>query len=208
MSNGARQIRVLFEKDSKTWSEMKDIVANILGMVVSDLEFRSYVNLASLDEEDDGSTAFVNRLVANSCLVQNSSFIASIENQLMERKGEQSVTVKLLHGERFTFAMNFLEDTVGDLKRCLEMKLGILSMQQKLIFANCLLADDSVPLGKISGLNSESEIIFVYRMLDGVMPQVSAREAIFEYLAPLSVYDATENELRFTSRPFLFRTQV
>jgi hypothetical protein len=208
MSNGARQIRILFEKDSKTWTEMKEIMANILAMDLSDLLFSNNITLANVDEEDDESADFVNKLAVYTCTVHNKSFLASIEKQLEEKSGEQVLHIILLNGERYTFAMNFSTETVADLKRCLEMKLGVLSMQQRLVFGGHILADDFKLLCNIEGLSSGSEITFVYRMLDGVMPQVSARESIFDSLSPLTVYDANEREIKFTTRPFLFRSQA
>jgi hypothetical protein len=88
------------------------------------------------------------------------------------------------------------------------MKLGVLSLQQRLIFDGHILANDSMLLCNISSLCSGSNILFLYRILDGVMPSVSAREAIFENLSPLTVYDANDREIRFTSKPFLFRTRA
>lgn len=81
-------------------------------------------------------------------------------------------------------------------------------MQQRLVFGGRVLSDDSKLLCNVEGLSNGSEITFVYRMVDGVMPQVSAREAIFESLSPLTVYDANEREIKFTTRPFLFRSQA
>lgn len=116
MSNGARQIRILFEKDSKTWIEIKEIVANILAMDLSDLSFSNNITFTNLDEEDDGSTDFVNKLAVYACTVHNKSFIASVEKQLAEKRGEQVLHITLLNGNRYAFAMNFYGETVADLK--------------------------------------------------------------------------------------------
>lgn len=208
ISNGSRQIRVLFERDTKTWVQMREIIANILVMDTSDLDFVNSSTLGNLDEEDDGSCEYLNRLAVYSCVVQNKTYIASVEKQLSERRGEHCLHIRLLSGERYTFAMNIFEETVADLKHCLEMKLGLLSKQQKLLFANSSLNENTLLLGSVCGLQSGSEIMLVKCFFDGVMPQVSARDAIFKTLAPLTVYDANEKEIKFFSKPFLFRAEV
>jgi hypothetical protein len=65
-----KQIRILFEKNSKTWSEMKEIIANILSNNVIEMEFLDSVTLGNIDNEDDGSCEFVNKLAVYSCLVK------------------------------------------------------------------------------------------------------------------------------------------
>lgn len=69
--NSEKQIRVLFEKNSKTWFEMKEIVATILQTNVTNLDFLDSFTLNNIDHKDDNSYEIVNKLAVYSCIVKN-----------------------------------------------------------------------------------------------------------------------------------------
>lgn len=69
--NSEKQIRIVFERNTRTWSEMKAIVANILTEEASNLVFLDFITLGNVDNEDDGSCGFVHKLAVYSCIVKN-----------------------------------------------------------------------------------------------------------------------------------------
>lgn len=205
ISRGARNIRVLFQKDSMTWSAMKVLIASLVQMPVEDLEFENNSALQRL--EDDGSTEFLNQLAHYSFSVYNHLYRLGVQRDLEARLGSV-VHVRFTNGNEVAFRVNFETETVGDLKTLIDMKTGIVPFQQVLIHANKSLGDDKRLLRDIPGFEENPNILFIFRLLDGVVPDVSARDKCFENLSPTTVYDAIDSELVFTSKPFLFRSQT
>jgi hypothetical protein len=207
ISKGARQIRVLFSRETTLWSQVKQKVANLLDSSLDHLIFRNSSTNSSIDEEDDGTSEFLEKLglTSHHIIVENVEFSRRKQEELMRQADGSSIFISFLDGRQFRFYVDLHSTTVGELKKMIDVMTGLIPQQQRLLFRNKQLDNESWHLSNYFVENGHT-ITCVSRFLDGVLSDVSEKDAIYADLSPLVIYDLDANHIVFSKRPFLFRS--
>lgn len=207
ISRGAKQIRIVLNRDGATWSQIKSELGAILNMEVDHLHFSNSVNGQSIDAEDDNSTSFVTKLATkyHHISIHNEKFLREKQEALTLRKGVP-VFVQTLDNKMFCFFVDLETTTVHDIKLMIDLMNGIVPFQQRLIYQGKQLEDSAI----LSTCNiiAHCTITLVYRVLDGIVPDVSEQDTVFSDLPSLVIYDMEENEVVFKNKPYLFRSEI
>jgi hypothetical protein len=202
ISNGTKQIRLVFKENSLLWDQVKDIVSSIVSLPVSSLEFT--VNSQNLDVINDSSFSFVNNLASSLIFISCPSYFLSLQQNIFNQNGTL-VSLKFLDKSQLSLRVNLDTFTCTHLKEIVDSFTGFLPCCQRIIFNGKVLEDSK--LLSFYNISENSEITVFRKFFDGILPDLSKRDECFHHLPYITVFDSNENSILFSSsKPALIRS--